>query len=276
MKAMLFLIATLLLIPRLVFAQETPETPEWTTEQRCVTTFAEPPEGWTYDGVIFTFRQGDGVHARRADVPTRYYVAFDGESEFGSLGSFSPDGRWFAVPAGHVYFTSMTWRKIMETEEYRIYSTLPNRALYRIVIEQREAQPARWLDNNLLLIDGFSGDIFQSESYVFNITDGSLTKMATRADAALVNRDNLSSDGTILAFGAMDAYNTIHIQNFETHVITDTCIESPYSIAFSPNGGQVAFGLEPAGFVYILDLEAWEAYRLDLAANNVIGWYPIS
>ena len=44
---------------------------------------------------------------------------------------------------------------------------------------------------------------------------------------------------------------------------------------FSPDGRELAFGLNFGGYTYILDLEAWQAYRIDLAAADVMGWYSL-
>ncbi len=39
--------------------------------------------------------------------------------------------------------------------------------------------------------------------------------------------------------------------------------------------GSLRLGFKSAGYTYILDLDAWQAYRIDLAAADVVGWYPL-
>lgn len=125
---------TLLLISASAAAQEaTPEAaPEgWQVVERCVDEPTTPPEGWSWEGVIFTLTRGDGLHALRADVETPYYVAFDSQSEFAVSGALSPDGQWFAVPAGRVEYG--TWASDdFVVDELRVYSTTPSREMFRI------------------------------------------------------------------------------------------------------------------------------------------------
>ena len=297
MKALLSLLAALLFVVSPLAAQETPEATDWTTEQRCITAPSQPPEGWTYDGVIFTFIPGDGVHARRADMDTPYYIAFDSDSEFGHAGLFSPDGRWFAVPAGHSAWTDMTILKYQVTDEYRVFNTTPEHTTYRIPLYNPSAQPVTWLDANRFLIGGYTGSRLQRDytEYIFDVRNQSLVERRTSLESSVTDVDdnrfaqlleqfpilssgyfaNLSADETLLSFRSFADRQTIHIVDLEQHTIIDTCINSRYWVAFSPDGKQLAFGLEPAGYVYILDIEAWEAYRIDLAAADVVGWYPV-
>ncbi len=357
-------------------AQETPTPSDWTTEQRCITAPSQPPEGWTYDGVIFTFKPGDGIHARRADMPTPYYIALDSQGEFGSVGNFSPDGKWFAVPAGHIYpdytgFQNSYLRDDTIVDQIRVYSTTPAHTLYltKVHLESMGSavvDAAEWIDNQTLvfyesesiwanvtirIFNPFSGigetvtdfpiipdspdrtravnrhgDSYphdQKPSYTLAFLDNpaaaevelpilwsgktplSISSSPARwtADsthfAARLNTElnqvgifdrngqlsdsvplggaiddlKYSGDGENLAFSQYGG--TIHIADFATRTITDTCIETPYSVAFSPDGRELAFGLEPAGYTYILDLAAWQAYRIDLAAADVVGWYPL-
>jgi hypothetical protein len=90
-------------------------------------------------------------------------------------------------------------------------------------------------------------------------------------------RFSLSRDGTHLAFETQRG--TIQIVNLQARTIIDTCISPEYGFAggivFSPNGRQLAYTMPQLGWVYILDTAAWEAYRIDLEAGEVIGWYPL-
>ena len=40
--------------------------------EQCVTDYVEPPDDWTFDGTLITFRKYDGVHGFRADTSSRY------------------------------------------------------------------------------------------------------------------------------------------------------------------------------------------------------------
>ena len=318
----LFLLLILLLSTSLANAQATPEATDWKTEQRCITAPSQPPQGWTYDGVIFTF-SGAGVHARRADVATPYYVAFDSDSEFASLGRLSPDGKWFAVPAGRISHTDTTFERILIGDEYRIYSTAPTHTMYRVSLKAsiyRVSSP-RWIDSNRVILDGYFGANKEQQA-IFNVSDHSLeildfppidlspetsvsiypqlhwasdfsyfaailrNKAAigifdhngeflnqVPLETSLLWQTALADDGDHFAY--VLASETLNIADLTMHTITDTCIDTPYAFAFSPDGKQLAFGLQDAGYVYILDLQAWQAYRIDLAAADVIGWYPV-
>lgn len=130
----------------------------WPIEQQCVDEPTMPPEGWTFEGTIFTL--GDyGVHAIRADIATPYYVAFSGDTVFPNIGALSPDGRWFAVPAGQTGY-GPGGSSIFDISEIRVYSTDGRRELHRVwgvgkVTEGISAYYAvtspQWIDNEHLL-----------------------------------------------------------------------------------------------------------------------------
>ncbi len=159
MKALLPLLAALLFVVSPLAAQETPEPTDWTTEQRCITAPSQPPEGWTYDGVIFTFIPGDGIHARRADMDTPYYVAFDSDSEFGAVRSILAGWEWFAVPEGIV---TQLW-KFAYAQYYfgdqRFGCTAPHQNMRFILLSGSgicqyvaSVHASRWIDNQTLCL----------------------------------------------------------------------------------------------------------------------------
>ena len=101
-------------------AQET-ITSDWPIVEQCAEEPTTPSQDWKFDGTIFT-QKGDGIHAIRSDIPTPYYVAFNGGSEFGNMGKLSPDGRWFAAPAGYPA-PSPRGTSVYDIREVRVYST---------------------------------------------------------------------------------------------------------------------------------------------------------
>ncbi|HLU11821.1 MAG TPA: hypothetical protein VK003_19260, partial [Oceanobacillus sp.] len=120
---------TLLLISASAAAQDA--TPEgWEVVQRCITAPSEPPEGWTFEGTIFTYR--GSVHGFRADLPSPYYIAFGSDTEFGGAGTFSPDGRWYALPRGRTRRTDTSFAIYRVIEEVRVISTIPDRTIVDI------------------------------------------------------------------------------------------------------------------------------------------------
>src|SRR6266496_3359881 len=89
-----------------VMAQEATPSPEpITTIERCISAPSEPPKDWRFDGTLITYKPSDGIYGFRADFPSRYYIAFDNDTEYGRFGSLSPDGRWFADYVGRKEYT---------------------------------------------------------------------------------------------------------------------------------------------------------------------------
>jgi WD40 repeat protein len=377
MRSLLTLLILLLISASAAAQEATPETsPEgWEVVQRCITAPSEPPEHWTFEGTIFTYKPNDGVHAFRADVPSRYYIAFESASEFASGGAFSPDGRWFAVPAGREEYANMV-DHLYWIEEIRVYATAPAQTMYRISWDLRHfashrqlVAPLRWLDDEHLLYSGghygstfqvhlvnpFSGEItdfvFPENHYLLSLSpDGtrrlervhdstrstspsyvlydhgldaeitslppltppsigwvsqtdhplrwttdssrfvSLVRNEEQVSIQLFDRDgqlldvitviedgglyfSIDQTGSRLAYNALNT--TLRIADLATKQIVDTCIQPAYrGTAISPDGSQIALSIGQDGFVYILDIEDWAVYRLDLAAADVIAWFP--
>jgi WD40 repeat protein len=310
MKTFLLLLI-LLLSTSLASAQATPESTNWTTEQRCITAPSQPPQGWTYDGVIFTFRPGDGVHARRADVATPYYVAFDSVGEYAWAGSFSPDGHWFAVPQGnHIGQDTLSLDNQYHIQEIRVYSTTTISEVYRVNVDWAVSLNTeigivpKWLDdehilyptgtdigpngpNSWITLNPFSGDITSYNGEIPASLNPSADEFGILSELVAVNHPDIPMQDydlpLFVSYSVAESYiafiskqGTLQIEDFATRQIIDTCIRHLYlGLAFSPDGKQLAFGLQDAGYIYILDREAWQAYRIDLAAADVIGWYPL-
>lgn len=377
MRSLLTLLALLLISASAAAQEATPETsPEgWEVVQRCITAPSEPPEGWTFEGTIFTYRS-DGIRGFKADVSSPYLIAFQSDNEFGGAGTFSPDGRWYALPRGHTGVTSMLWNPYHVIETLRVISTAPNRIIYDIPWSHYEGTGhiefltrPRWLDNEILEYKDVYGwhtvEPFQNPVPV-NDSPSSLTRFllanspdASRAVYRLDDNDFTSPDQWILLnedtqeeivdftiqtpllrlwattdFGiplvgwlpdstgfiamlqseeqdeivlfsrdgnfleSLFSYNrggltfrvaqnglsaafvsfeprTLHLIDLSAREIVDTCIQPSFrEFAVSPDGRQVALSIGQDGFVYILDIEDWAVYRLDLAAADVIAWFP--
>jgi len=94
------IIILLFVAPIIAVAQDDIDIAGWTVEEHCISEVSVPPEAWTFEGVIYTWST-DAVRGFRSDFPVSYIIAF-GYANFLSAGAFSPDGNWFAVPAGRI------------------------------------------------------------------------------------------------------------------------------------------------------------------------------
>lgn len=94
----IFLLFLMILLNAIsLHAQETQQT---TAHCLDTTTSPVPLSEVNIDGIIF-LSNTDGTRAIRNSIPTSYVIApSDHYRSFGSLGSFSPDGKWFVYPTG--------------------------------------------------------------------------------------------------------------------------------------------------------------------------------
>lgn len=263
--------------------------------ERCLIDLREPPPEWTFEGTIVTFRGGDGVHGFRSDFSSRYYIAFDSESEFSSSGSFSPDGQWFATYGGSTS-TSAT-QDYFSASYLRVVSTRPNDKThlisygwygYESAVATADFDPPRWLDSQNLVVYGFTANGSDVGWYRYNTftseinpVDDALVEQLANGYAnqpvlsILIREQLLTPDDSRFPqplFLMRDETSTrFYITDEKTAQIYDTCLESRRGFALSPTGDQVAVSI--GDFVYILDLDEWVGYRLNLAANDVVGWF---
>lgn len=314
------ILAALLALPMIAFAQEvtstaTPDpTNGWPVVERCVTDVREPDADWTFEGTIITFRPGDGVHAFRADVPTRYYLAYDNYVEAGSGATISPDGRWLAVMRGDTDFTEYGIVVRFFAKQLRIVSTINGEQLTVINRFSSTLGNLRsffevndypiWLSTNQVtigrygeqtVVDGTQQPLVEYTA-VYNVDIQQQTRVP------VVQYENFEpnfvarySDRPPVVFGTSEplgywqiepsspAYSPSYrfiLQDDSMRQNLDTCIEvsDTYmlaSAAASPDGTQIALPIGGEdGFVYIFDIEEWALYRLNLAANNVVAWLP--
>ncbi len=247
MKTLLPFLVVLLFTLHAVSAQETPEASDWTTVQRCITAPSQPPSGWTYDGVIFTFKSGDGIHARRADVATPYYVAFDSDSEFGASGSFSPDGKWFAVPEGRKAKAPTTMLDVYDyfTNEIRVYSTVPSHEMYHFSLwrwdsgsSSRIIPPVLWLDNRRFIAQGLHDGSTMLSHHLVDPIGGVLENYALPLpDAYYVS---VSPDSSRLVY-MMGGSN--RVEGYRLMTSAGAVISDPLDL-----GGTVYISMLPIGF----------------------------
>jgi hypothetical protein len=274
--------------------------------ERCITTTAELPDDYHFEGTIVTFRIQDGLHGFRADTPSRYYIAFSNDTEYSQFGSFSPDGRWFASYLGRMEREySMMFNNSYYITHLRVVSTLPDRQTYLFPIDLYQYRytpnfnsPIWADDTQVLLRNGDTSTEAQGWSVINPFVGTSRDATAEEAEtynALYLLEQYIQFNGSfdrpyypgaalMLDNGMPRAFNysteaqplgSLLITDPETGAVYDTCLSTQRAFAVSPTGDQVAIGIgSDNGFVYIIDLNDWIAYRLDLAANYVVGWLP--
>ncbi|NDJ75795.1 MAG: hypothetical protein GYB65_06020, partial [Chloroflexi bacterium] len=137
----------------------------WPIVQQCIESVPSSRSlraQWNFEGVIFSLTR-DGVRAIRVDFPSSYFVALDDGTAFGSVGAFSPDGRWFAYPAGSTSFwVNSVGDNAYGVDEIRVVSTDPRAMMYRVPWNDYGIGPAawwtlprpEWIDNDTFVIAG--------------------------------------------------------------------------------------------------------------------------
>jgi hypothetical protein len=175
---------------------------QWTIETGCLPEAITPPDGLTFDGVILTYQPDEGIRALRSDVPTTYYIAFEG-SNFTAAGSMSPDGKWVAFPYGYIQ-TAATSDVRYIVNELRVHSTervprIAARMGWTVSYQIEDGiPPIRWLDNETLLFEtGADHDLVQVNPFTTEITESeldaytSLSPHLTRGIAPYFERNGL-------------------------------------------------------------------------------------
>jgi len=266
--------------------------------ERCIESPSEPAADWRFDGTLITYKEGDGIYGFRADFPSRYYIAFDNDTEYGRLGSFSPDGRWFADYVGRrEYEYSWMFNSSYYVTAIRVVSTLPDGKSYRVPADMYSYSLSAvfahisWLDNDHFAVP--PKDQYSSEWQIVNPFDGKV-RAATEAEIQQAKDLHFSGksiadyyspiygdDGknpaqestpAILSKRIVDGKVRLLINDFANSQLIDTCIETN-SFVVSPSGEQVAVSIGgDKGFIYILELKEWRLYRLNLAANRLVTW----
>ncbi|HEX2907637.1 MAG TPA: hypothetical protein VHO69_12285, partial [Phototrophicaceae bacterium] len=215
-------------------AQDTPET--WPLETRCVGEPTEPPEGWTFPGVILATGWA-GLHGISADLPTPYIVQFIDFSHMG-VGELSPDGRWWAVIEETDNSAQFREAAPIQVQVHAIivYSTVDPDSFYRIpweasyVIEPIMGsgrhwfeQQVRWWDNeHLIYVQEGSQGVWEETSKLVLINPFTgqvdLPPKPWQQQTHILLPSNLyalSPDHTRLVFQPMidPAYTLINLEN---------------------------------------------------------------
>ena len=257
--------------------------------EQCITDFREPPDDWTFDGTIITYGY-DGLYGFRSDIASRYFIDFS--STYLRFGSFSPDGQWFAYYSGYSHPNNLCCNVSYNITSLEVISTQPTRERYSIPFSSYKytinlwLQPPQWLSDNtrfLAYADGVSSGWYLVEPFEGNVnklTDENLQEfededIIIHEDLSLLDHSNRFASVNSHIFLADSEHSknkTIHVMNEDKNIIQDTCLENHFAYAVSPAENQVAISSQEGGFVYVVDLDEWVAYRLDLAANHVVAW----
>lgn len=265
--------------------------------EQCIIDFREPPDNWTFEGTIITYGH-DGLYGFRADTSSRYFIAFNNNREFARFGSLSSDGKWFATFRGSVTPNMWCCNATYSVDEIRVVSTSPDRVIYTIPFDYYEYTinpsfpPIEWEADTMnflayikpgtlgfksgwTYVDPIEGNITplsDDENILIN-TDSII--IADQIESRYLLPDRLMENDLPRAFllkGETPIRGLLYLTSVESNILYNTCIETQYAIAISPSGNQVAFSGQEGGFVYVVDLDEWIAYRLNLAANHIMAW----
>lgn len=182
-KFLTVLLLIFLLVSEVSQAQEATDTPDvgWPVEERCVGESTKLPEGWKYEGTLFTAdngmysEDGGGLHAIRQQVATPYFVAVNGK-DIVYAGALSPDGKWFAVPYGDSEDQHIDGFGNHAGSEYRVdairiyrtdYTHLSYQIDWQLSDQNMVINKIMWIDNNRLIYS-LNEDSSNKKTHVVN------------------------------------------------------------------------------------------------------------
>jgi WD40 repeat protein len=191
-KVRIFRILPILLCLIFAFSPAAAQDTGWPVEERCVGEATQPPEGWTFPGVILMTGHY-GIHAVSADVPTPYVVAFiprvprDGAET--ATGVLSPDQRWYATTEAAINYSGL----LAEVSVYKIviYSTVSAREKYEMgwenIYEAHNARSIRWRDNDHIIYETtqtpkIGDDYSRDKAFLINPFTQEMTKWNGQLD----------------------------------------------------------------------------------------------
>lgn len=175
----------LVMFTRMTSAQnDAPDT--FPVEQRCISEPTQPPDGWTYPGMILMSGYA-GIHAMQADWDTPRVVASFSWDQNGNQpvdgGQLSPDEDWYAAPIGKVVTDGNTYNKFWFEHGLRVYSlngdgkmlyfSFDEIAGYHYILFAWGYLPIEWQNDETLVIDGMLWHPFENrvEPAQVNISD---------------------------------------------------------------------------------------------------------
>lgn len=276
----LSLFLALFLLPLGVAAQEE----DWPVIERCIGEFnypSVPPSRWDFKGTIVSL-SSHGIHAIKTSEPQKYFIALASDNSYPSAGSFSPDGKWYAYPAGHTYKTSMTWSVYHVLEEIVIVSTDGTGNAIRvpwydhISITNPDNLPTPiWLSPTSLLMRRANGwhMLELDESPEFE-------EVPAPEDPYDDNNRVESPDGRYVVYDFWpEDKRTMYVIDHETEQIYDLCLERKRSawdinpsFAWSSDSSTVAFTYD--GYPILLNIETMEHAVLRYKTREIIAWLP--
>lgn len=215
----------------------------WTIIQNCATS-GDPITD--YGGTIFTYEPEVGIRGLRADMPSSYFVAFDG-TNFTGAAAVSPDGELIAIPSGLISFSTLV-DETYQVNEIRVQSTDPattsitNRigwqANYRGTQPDLVMRDIRWLDENTLLYaqDTWQNEIGQNAIFFVNAATDETTEWENSVVREVLN--GLSPDRS-RAFGLYQfGISLIDVESGE--MLLDATQPRSHLLGWSPDSSQFA------------------------------------
>ena len=200
---------------------QTDEPDTFPIEQQCIDAPTQPPDDWTYPGMILMSGYA-GIHAMQADWETPRVVAFLSRDNEGNEpligGQLSPNQNWYAVPMGEV-FTEISYNVYHFVQGLRLYSVSGNgKALdfdlndyqntYIYFARAWTYLPIQWRDNESLIVGGIV-------LYPFiESVEANLFQLEVVGGAPIFSPDLTRVFGSGLTYGE----DFVSIQGFITHL----------------------------------------------------------
>lgn len=276
-------------------AQDEVDTEEWEVVERCLGDLPYPtiPQNqWNFDGIIFS-ENYEGIRAIRTDFDTSYFIALRSIYTFPFAGQFSPDGRWFAYPIGHLVYGSWYTNTTYFVNALRVVSTDPDHVHHDITWSDWEIgtdyslNRIIWIDNETFVYSGIPEDIFgygpiPTHSYgnwVVNAFSGEVEPLPEEYTLPPPNRDSYVNSSLDQQINVVSTNNgvTIQFNDGSTPLIFNTS-DSGYltGFTFSPDKQHAVMSFNQQ--LYLIDLNEQIIYDLCFMPRFFTGlvWSPDS
>ncbi len=197
-----------------------------------------------FSGVILSIAPAEGVRALRPELPTTYYVAFDG-ANFTAGGAASPDGRYYAVPNGliqtnnsaDIRYVVQEIRVITTETVPRILARIPWQASFPVGTRFATTQgipPVTWLDSQTFAFPtgSMNGEqIWQRIDFAASPTDIQPFEAAALAPLSPDQRRGLKPDG--LGWAVYDIDTASQLEHLPR-------LSAAQTLAWSPESSRLA------------------------------------